>query len=658
EVLKDTYGMLLYQEQVMQASQVLANFTGGQSETLMKAMSKKKADEMASMKPLFIEGCRKNQISEKDAVDIFDRMEAFARYAFNKSHAAYYGLVSYWTAWLKTNYTPEFMACKMTSLLEKKDKLLIIIDDCRKHGLEVLPPDVNESNHEFTAVGEGDDVRIRFGMQAIKGIGEAPVNAICEARKESGKFVSLYDFCERVPPRACGKSAIETLIKCGAFDSIHPNRQAMLDAVHGAMDAGAKAQADALSGQNNLFAVEASSEVGRPKTMGTLPDVLDASRDDRLAWEKEFLGLYISDHPLLPLRGFLERRCVLLERIGEDRTLSDGAKVEIGGMVTVMKKMVDKNGRTWCAFTLEDLTGSIEVLAFAKTFDACGECVAEDAKLLVRGRLTADNRRGGRNNNNDDDEGDGENTVYKIMADEIELIPVEQVAEYDDVPQSTLDTPDEAGVAGSNAFNAPPPGYAANGNGHSNGNGHNGNGHNGGAPAVAGISMNRSVAGESNGNSYSNGTNANGYRGSNGNGQSNGNGHSNGNSSSNGNGQSSGNSNGSANGNGSFNANGDYNRNYDAPPIAREFAPPEWANDCVHLYVGEEHATADVLTRLWSICKAHRGETEVWLHLDNGIEMIQLKVANAYFVEPTAEFYDKVLAVLGEERVLVPDTAY
>ncbi|MBW3636985.1 MAG: DNA polymerase III subunit alpha, partial [Armatimonadetes bacterium] len=242
-ILKNTYGMLLYQEQVMQAAQELAGFTGGQADELRGAMAKKKADQMALLKPLFIDGCVKNKISKADATDIFDKMESFARYAFNKSHAAYYGLVSYWTGYLKSNYASEFMACKMTSLLGNKEKLLVIIDDCRKHGIEVLPPDVNESNHDFTVVGMGQKAPIRFGLQAIKGIGQGPVDAIIEARQSGGKFISLHDFCERVPLRGCNKSCIETLIKSGGFDSIHSNRAALIAGLDGAISAGQMSQA-------------------------------------------------------------------------------------------------------------------------------------------------------------------------------------------------------------------------------------------------------------------------------------------------------------------------------------------------------------------------------------------------------------------------------
>lgn len=575
-ILKDTYGMLLYQEQVMQAAQVLAGFTGGQADELRGAMSKKKADLMAQLKPLFIEGCGKNSIDKATAEELFQRMEEFAKYAFNKSHAAYYGLVAYWTAYLKVNYTAEFMACKMTSLLEKKDKLLVVIDDCRKRGIDVLPPDVNESNHEFTVTDAG----IRFGLQAIKGIGEGPVNAILEARNADGRFVSLFDFCERVAARACGKSAIETLIKCGAFDNLHPNREAMIQALDGAMDAGARALQDALSGQTNLFGGE-TNEVGRPKSTGQLPDVEDADRDVRLTWEKELLGMYISDHPLLPLREYLEQNTIALERLSEDRNFGDGSKVTVGGMVTTIKKMMDKNGRTWAAFTLEDLTGSIEVLAFAKTFEKCSHDVVEDAKLLITGKLTADSRRGGRPQmaSGDDEEGGGmeaEATVYRIMADEISAVPTNAA---DTVVAPTLAQPASPTMNGTytNGTGAAPrepaaPPKPAKQNGHLNGSGAAN-----GEPANSGPVM-----------------------------------------------------------------------------VARGFAPPASATDAVHLHIDEIRATAEILNKLWNICRGHRGDTEVWLHIDNGIETMQLRVSPSYFVQVNQQFCDEIITVLGADKVLVP----
>src|SRR5690606_6265576 len=227
----------------------------------------------------------------------------------------------------KINYAPEFMACKMTSLLSSKDKLLVIIDDCRKHGIDVLAPDVNESDHAFTVVEGG----IRFGLQAIKGVGEATVNAIVEARKADGKFTSLFDFCERVSQRACGRAQMETLIKSGAFDSLHDNRRAMIDILESAMKAASQAQQDALSGQMNIFGTAEESSEAIPIK---LPDVPDATREARLAWEKELVGLYISDHPLFPYRDYLDHQTIGLARIGEDAALTDGTGVTVGGMIT------------------------------------------------------------------------------------------------------------------------------------------------------------------------------------------------------------------------------------------------------------------------------------------------------------------------------------
>ena len=580
-VLKDTYGMLLYQEQVMQAAQVLAGFTGGQAEWLMRAMSKKMADKMAEMKPQFVDGCLNNGVDRRTAEEIFGRMEEFAKYAFNKSHAAYYALVSYWTAYLKVNYPAEFMSCKMTSLLEKKDKLLVVIDDCRKHGIDVLPPDINESNHAFTVTPDGTG--IRFGLQAIKGIGEGPVNAICEAREEGGRFTSLFDFCERVPSRACGRSAIETLVRCGTFDTLHDNRQAMLNAIPGAMEQGAQALADALSGQMNIFAD--ASEVGTPKAGGMLPNVPDADRDIRLAWEKEYLGLYVSDHPLLPLREYLDMQTVAMERIGEESRFSDGTPVKIGGLVTTIKKMIDKNGRTWAAFTLEDLTGSIEVLSFAKTFEAFGHNVQEDAKLIVKGKLAADNRRGNRQQNDDDENAAEETITYKIMADEIDLIPADAV----DNPGKTAAFP--RGQAPAPAAN----GAAA---GHITINRRS-------APAIADAPPppppSSNAAPSSNGSSSP-----------------------------------------------------------PPPPTpprptgVRGFYPPESASHCVHLHIVEESVTHDTIMKLWNICKAHPGQTEVWLHVDNGSETMRMKVSPAYYVVPTPEFRAQIQGVLGEDKVMLP----
>jgi hypothetical protein len=372
-----------------------------------------------------------------------------------------------------------------------------------------------------------------------------------------------------------------------------------------------------------------------------LPDVPDADRDTRLGWEKELLGLYISDHPLLPLREYLEQNTVHLERLSEDRSFNDGSAVTVGGMVTTVKKMIDKNGRTWAAFTIEDLTGSIEVLCFSKTYEKCGHCVEEDAKLLVAGRLAADNRRGGGNNRTqaagDDDDNsmqEAEATVYKIMADEIQVIPNDAAATVASDYAATSVPVEASGVAANGATNGVAD-YAANGSGHANG----------AALVNGGISVNRN-------GSYANGSNGSNGHGANGNGA-------------NGNGANGANGYHGANGNGANGANGnganghavDVPRSKEPAQIGRVFSPPPWAYNCVHLHISEENASADILGRLWNICRSHQGETEVWLHIDNGVEMMQLRVAPDYWVTPTPDFRNEVLRVLSEECLMVPETS-
>jgi hypothetical protein len=320
--------------------------------------------------------------------------------------------------------------------------------------------------------------------------------------------------------------------------------------------------------------------------------------------------------------------------VGEDRSLGDGKMVAVGGMVTTVKKMVDKNGRTWAAFTIEDLTGSIEVLAFAKTFDKYGEIVNEDAKLLVTGRLAADNRRGGRGSNGgnggEDEEsasGEGEVSVYKIMADEIEAIDASEAVEPTDaIPAPLVAQP----VAESNgqyenggsAVSLPESvaGITSSRNGASGGytNGKTMNGHSANGHAMNGHSVN--------GTNGSNGHGANGHSGAN----------------------------NGANGHSGDTGGVEYSR-YNGPQhIGRTFAPPPSAAGCVHLHIGEDYATAETLSRLWNICRNHHGDTEVWLHIDNGVEMMQLRVSHAYWVDASPEFCNEVLAVLGEGCVLVP----
>ena len=541
----------------------------------------------------------------------------------HNSHAAYYGLVSYWTGYLKTNYTSEFLASTMTSRLDAKPKLLAVIEDARKHDIEVLPPDVNESRQDFTVVGREKNSPVRFGLLAIKGIGEGPVNAILDARAEGGKFISLHDFCERVPIRGCNKSCIETLIRCGAFDEIHPNRCALLEGLEGAIAAGARAQMDALTGQQSMFGESEPTESGRPKTMGELPDCDDVSREQRLAWEKEYIGLYVSDHPLNTLREYLEANTIPISLLTEPGGgLQDNSIGTLGGLVTAIQRRLDKNGRPWAIITLEDLSGSTEILCFAKVWGKVSEMVQEDGKILVTGRLTVDSRGGGRPNGGDEEAAD--ETRFKMMADSIEPIKTDEaeaqsaeLAQRQEMAAGADNGGDVAAVETENtAINSSgikrhilldqleSKARASNGeNGHSNG-------------AGSGMTMNRSHAPSVNlppasAMPATPPSSAPAY----------GNGH------------------------------GDDD---EIPRVPHGFEPPAEATDAVHLHVSSELATQDILHRLYNMCQQHSGATEVWLHLDNGAEMVQLKVSASFWVNADAQFVEDVADLLGADNVMAP----
>ncbi len=541
----------------------------------------------------------------------------------HNSHAAYYGLVSYWTGYLKTNYTSEFLASTMTSRLDAKPKLLAVIEDARKHDIEVLPPDVNESRQDFTVIGREKNSPIRFGLLAIKGIGEGPVNAILDARAEGGKFISLHDFCERVPIRGCNKSCIETLIRCGAFDEIHPNRCALLEGLEGAIASGARAQNDALTGQQSMFGESEPTESGRPKTMGELPDCEDVPREERLAWEKEYIGLYVSDHPLNTLRDYLDANTTPISLLTEPGGgLQDNTIATLGGLLTGIQRRLDKNGRPWAILTLEDLTGSTEILCFAKVWGKVSERVKEDDKVLITGRLTVDSRGGGRPNSGGEEEAADE-VRFKMMADNIEPIPNDAEADSAEIAARNEMAADagetEAAPATENtAVNSSGvkrhillDQLESNGSNGSNGNGANGNSQNAGN----GMSINRSHAPSVNLPPAS------------------------------------------APSVTTPQAPPAYGGGHDddtVPRVHHGFEPPAEAVDAVHLHVSSEMATQDILHRLYNMCQQHSGATEVWLHLDNGAEMVQMKVSASFWVNADAQFVEDVAELLGADNVMAP----
>jgi DNA polymerase III subunit alpha len=384
-ILEATKGVILYQEQAMQISKELAGFSGARADDLRKAIGKKKRDQMAKLEPEFRDGCARSGTSEQVIDWLWQTNEKSADYSFNKSHAACYALIAYRTAWLKANHTAEYMAALISSVMTTKDKVPFFVARCEEMGIEILPPDVNESDHEFV-VTEGN---IRFGLDAVKGVGFAAVEAIKEARGEGGSFASLWDFCERVDARAVNKRAIEALVKCGAFGSTGATRKGMLSVLEAAQGAGQKTQQDAQIGQGSIFDLGGGaggtdpSAFSKPAHPPIPPGEFDQS--ELLAVEKEAIGLFISAHPLKPIREVL--RLKIDCRLAEIDDRRDGDWVKVGGIITAAKKLRTKNGDPMMFATLDDLEGSVEVLIFGQALEAYGGELGVDAVVLIRGRV-------------------------------------------------------------------------------------------------------------------------------------------------------------------------------------------------------------------------------------------------------------------------------
>lgn len=380
-ITETSYGVVLYQEQNMQVAKDIGGFTGPEADDLRKAIGKKDREGMAKLKQKFAEGCATSGTSPKVIDALWKMNEDAADYSFNKSHAACYGLIAYRTAWLKANHPAEYMAAVVSSVMNTKDKVPFFVSQCEEMGIKVLPPDVNESGHEFLVV-EGN---IRFGLEAVKGVGGAAVDAILAAREKGGPFDSLWDFCERVDGRAVNKKAIESLVKCGAFSTTGASRKGMLAVLEAAQAAGQKLQQDERMGQGSIFdmadpGLEAAEKPPRP----TIPPE-EFDQPDLLTMEKETLGLFLSNHPLKPLAAALRRRvdCTIAELAGKQ----DGAWATVGGLVVDSKKIRTKSGSHMMFATLDDLTGQVEILIFANALEAVQEHIANDAVITVRGRV-------------------------------------------------------------------------------------------------------------------------------------------------------------------------------------------------------------------------------------------------------------------------------
>ena len=383
-VLKETYGVIVYQEQVMKIASELAGFTLGQADILRKAMGKKQKGVMEKQRELFIKGAQKNNIKKNTAADIFDLIAYFAGYGFNKSHSVSYAFISYQTAYLKTHYTVEYMASLLTSIMGNNDKVALYIKECRNMNIEILPPDINQSLVNFTVVG---GKAIRFGLAAVKNVGEKAIKSIIDEHKRNSNFTSLLDFCQRVDLRVVNKRVIESLIKCGAFDSIGARRSQLLAFLDVTLKNGQEYQKSKRNGQTSIFDLfeENNPDKDSGNYQDRLPDISEFSKNELLAMEKEMLGLYISYHPLNDYRERLKK--IITSTSIELTNLSDKSRVVLAGVINNLKRKSTKNGNLMAFITLEDLEGTVEIIAFPKVYEKCKEMIKEDEIIITEGHI-------------------------------------------------------------------------------------------------------------------------------------------------------------------------------------------------------------------------------------------------------------------------------
>jgi DNA polymerase-3 subunit alpha len=384
EILGGTYGLIVYQEQVMAVAQKLAGYSLGQADILRRAMGKKKKSELDKQFAGFSQGMQDNGYSMEAVKTLWDILLPFSDYAFNKAHSAAYGVISYWTAYLKAHYAPEYMAALLTSVGDDKDKSAIYLNECRRMGITVLPPDVNESALNFTPVGND----IRFGMGAIRNVGVNVVEATVAARESEGAYTSFKDYLMKVPAVVCNKRTIESLIKSGAFDSLGHHRRALAMIHEEAIDSVITLKRNEAIGQFDLFAGfdEAESE---SSLSIEIPDLPEWEKKDKLSFERDMLGLYVSDHPLQGLEGLLSQHAEMsiTSVLGEDGP-QDGAIITIAGMITSLSRRIAKaSGNAYARAEVEDLGGSMEVMFFGQVYGPIASVLAEDLIVVVKGRL-------------------------------------------------------------------------------------------------------------------------------------------------------------------------------------------------------------------------------------------------------------------------------
>ena len=381
-ILKDTYGVIVYQEQVMAIANKVAGFSLGQADILRRAMGKKKPEEMEKLRVKFLEGAKKNKITERKAEKLYELIQKFAGYGFNKSHAAAYAVVCYQTAYLKTHYPTEFMASLMTTDMGNTDKIMGYFTECRDLGIKVLGPDVNESQKNFAVV----DGAIRFGLAAIKNVGEGAVESVIDIRSEGGPFTSFFDFCRRVDLRRVNKRMLEGLIKAGAFDSTGAKRSQLMTVLDQAVEDGATAQRERDLGQTTIFTASPTGEgTISHAALPPLPDMPEWDQAQRLKYERELTGFYITAHPLTRYETTI--KALSTTTTSGLAEMSDGKEVKLCGIVTTVKTMLTKKGDRMAYLTLEDLQGTVEVIAFPDLYKAAGPLIAPERVVRLTGTI-------------------------------------------------------------------------------------------------------------------------------------------------------------------------------------------------------------------------------------------------------------------------------
>jgi DNA polymerase-3 subunit alpha len=382
DVLGTTYGLIVYQEQVMSIAQKLAGYSLGQADLLRRAMGKKKKSELDKQFAGFRAGMNANGYSDAAVKTLWDILLPFSDYAFNKAHSAAYGVLSYWTAYLKAHYPAEYMAALLTSVGDARDKLAIYLNEGRRMKIRVLPPDVNESIGYFAAVGED----IRFGLGAVRNVGFTVVDQIRQAREEKGRFTSFHDFLRKVPMGVANKRTIESLIKAGAFDSLGSTRRALLEIHEDSVDAAVSIKRNEANGQVDLFGGMFDFE----EEPDRVPDRPEWAKKDKLAFEREMLGLYVSDHPLAGLELQLARHATnsIAELLSEEG-VADGETVTIAGLVTeVQHRVARKSGNQYGMVQVEDFDGEVTVMFMGKAYAEFAPALATDSVVVVRGRVS------------------------------------------------------------------------------------------------------------------------------------------------------------------------------------------------------------------------------------------------------------------------------